>query len=392
MACFLFLFVAALFTLTSSQFIPPFTEDCRTGMYPPSGPTFKGTVSWYTVDLDLPPKDRWTAVVTEKKAELVSMIQAIKDLADAFVPDGKLIQLVDVTLPLLAKTLPYPFGQEMEGVAAASGIPLGEVVLFNIFYEVFTVCTSVVAEDAKGNLLHARNLDFGLFMGWDARNKSWVVSELLKPLVVNVDFRRNKQTLFKSTNFAGYVGMLTGIKANAFTLTMNERFSLDGGYIGILEWILGKRDGVWMSFLTRSVLENATSYEEAKDRLAQTKLLAPAYFILGGNRTGEGCIITRSRLISLDILEIDLKLGRWYVLETNYDHWKDPLFLDDRRTPAIKCLNATSQANVSVKTLYDVLSTKPVLNKLTTYTTLMEVSTGTLESYIRDCPSPCMPW
>lgn len=30
--------------------------------------------------------------------------------------------------------------------------------------------------------------------------------------------------------------------------------------------------------------------------------------------------------------------------------------------------------------------------QLTTYTTLMEVSKGSLESYIRDCPNPCMPW
>lgn len=30
--------------------------------------------------------------------------------------------------------------------------------------------------------------------------------------------------------------------------------------------------------------------------------------------------------------------------------------------------------------------------QLTTYTTLMEVSKGALESYIRDCPNPCMPW
>ncbi|XP_061536358.1 acid ceramidase [Phycodurus eques] len=392
MARFLFHILAVLCAATSSQFIPPYTEDCRAGMYPPSGPTFKGAVSWYTVDLDLAPKERWTAVIADKKTELVSMIKAIRDLANAFVPGGKLIALVDVTLPLIVNTLPYPFGDEIKGIAAASGVPLGEVILFNIFYEVFTVCTSVVAEDAKGNLLHGRNLDFGLFMGWDVKNKSWVLSELLKPLVVNVDFKRNNRTVFKSTNFAGYVGMLTGIKPNTFTLTMNERFSLDGGYIGILEWILGKRDGIWMSFLTRSVLENATSYEDAKFRLAQTKLLAPAYFILGGNRTGEGCIITRSRLTSLDVLEINVKLGRWFVLETNYDHWKEPLFLDDRRTPAVKCMNQTSQANVSLKSLYDVLSTKPVLNKLTTYTTLMQVSSGTLESYIRDCPSPCMPW
>uniref|UniRef100_A0A8C5BV64 Acid ceramidase n=1 Tax=Gadus morhua TaxID=8049 RepID=A0A8C5BV64_GADMO len=310
-------------------------------------------------DLDLHPSKRWMPLITDKKT--------IKDLANAFVPSGKLVEMVDKALPFLVETLPYPFGDELRGVAAASGLPLG-------------------------NLFHGRNLDFGLFMGWDMKNRSWIVAEQLKPLVVNVDFRRNNQTVFKSTTFAGYIGMLTGIKPNVFTLTMNERFSLDGGYIGILEWILGQRKGMWMSFLTRSVLENATSYEVAKTRLAQTELLAPAYFILGGNQTGQGCIITRSRLLSLDILEIDLKLGRWYVLETNYDHWKAPLFLDDRRTPGMTCMNKTTQTNITLKTMYSVLSTKPVLNKLTTYTTLMDVSTGNLESYIRDCPNPCMPW
>ncbi|XP_030643859.1 acid ceramidase [Chanos chanos] len=384
--------LAAIISIASAQYVPPYTEECRSGMYPPQGPTFKGAVTWYTVDLDLPPSQRWTALITDKKTELAEMVQTIKDLADAFVPSGKLIDLVDKALPLMVDTLPHPFNEEIKGIATASGVPLGEVVLFNIFYEVFTVCTSLVAEDSTGNLIHARNLDFGLFLGWDMKNKSWVISEKLKPLVVNIEFVRNNHTVFKSTNFAGYVGMLTGIRPHAFTLTMNERFSLDGGYIGIVEWILGKRDGMWMSFLTRSVLENATSYDEAKKLLSQTKLLAPAYFILGGNQSGQGCVITRSRVLSLDIWEIDVKQGRWYVLETNYDHWKEPLFLDDRRTPAMKCMNQTTQNNISIKTVYDILSTKPVLNKLTTYTTLMEVSKGKLESYIRDCPNPCMPW
>ncbi|XP_053475546.1 acid ceramidase [Ictalurus furcatus] len=381
-----------VFSFVSLQYVPPYTEECRTGMYPPNGPTFKGDVAWYTVNLDLPPSKRWTEIITDKKTDLISMAQAIRDLEDDFVPSGRLAELVDKVLPLMIDTLPYPFNEEMKGIAAASGLPLGDVILFNIFYEVFTVCTSLVAEDPDGNLIHARNMDFGLFMGWDMKNRSWVITEKLKPIVVNVDFRRNNNTVFKSTNFAGYVGMLTGIQPNVFTLTMNERFSLDGGYIGILEWILGKRDGMWMSFLTRAVLENATSYAEAKKLLSDTKLLAPAYFILGGNQSGEACVITRARTQNLNPLELDVKQGRWYVLETNYDHWKAPLFLDDRRTPAMKCMNKTTQANISVKTVYDVLSTKPVLNKLTTYTTLMEVSKGTLESFIRDCPSPCMPW
>lgn len=31
---------------------------------------FRGAVSWYTVDLDLPPTKRWTAVITDKKANV----------------------------------------------------------------------------------------------------------------------------------------------------------------------------------------------------------------------------------------------------------------------------------------------------------------------------------
>ncbi|XP_066505397.1 N-acylsphingosine amidohydrolase (acid ceramidase) 1a isoform X1 [Hoplias malabaricus] len=379
------------FTSLSSHFIHGTVEECRSSMYPPEGPTFKGNVSWFTLDLDLPPSDRWSHVIKEKKPELFAMIQAIRDLAGGFF-HGKLIGLVDKELPLIVDTLPYPFNEEIKGISAVSGIPLGEVVLFNIFYEVFTVCTSVIAEDLKGNIYHARNLDFGLFMGWDKKNQTWTITEKLKPLVVNVDFHRKNRTVFKSTSFAGYVGMLTGIRPKEFTLTMNERFNLDGGYIGILEWILGQRDGMWMSFLTRSVLENATSYEDAKNQLAQTKLLAPAYFILGGNQTGQGCVITRTRINTLDIWEIALYLGRWYVLETNYDHWEEPFFLDDRRKPAMKCMNQTTQANINLQTIYNVLSTKPVLNKLTAYTSLMEVSSGKLESYLRACPNPCTPW
>ena len=81
----------------------------------------------------------------------------------------------------------------MHSIANATGLPLGEVVLYNVFYEVFTVCTSIVAQDQSGkhellrallfllyqmhleipsifcflsgNLYHGRNLDFGLFMG-----------------------------------------------------------------------------------------------------------------------------------------------------------------------------------------------------------------------------------
>lgn len=105
---------------------------------------------------------------------------------------------------------------------------------------------------------------------------------------------------------------------------MNERFNINGGYLGecvcaidlgrwetktyfiltvldvtsyihgnetpvtgVLQWLMGSRDIQWMSFLTRNTFQNATTYAEAKAMLSNTPMLAPAYFILGGTKHGE---------------------------------------------------------------------------------------------------------
>uniref|UniRef100_A0A2R9A1U6 ceramidase n=1 Tax=Pan paniscus TaxID=9597 RepID=A0A2R9A1U6_PANPA len=280
------------------------TEDCRKSTYPPSGPTYRGPVPWYTINLDLPPYKRWHELMLDKAPMLKVIVNSLKNMINTFVPSGKIVQVVDEKLPGLLGNFPGPFEEEMKGIAAVTDIPLGEIISFNIFYELFTICTSIVAEDKKGHLIHGRNMDFGVFLGWNINNDTWVITEQLKPLTVNLDFQRNNKTVFKASSFAGYVGMLTGFKPGLFSLSLNERFSINGGYLGILEWILGKKDAMWIGFLTRTVLENSTSYEEAKNLLTKTKILAPAYFILGGNQSGEGCVITRDRKESLDVYEI----------------------------------------------------------------------------------------
>ncbi|XP_068961064.1 acid ceramidase [Petaurus breviceps papuanus] len=385
--------VAALATAcVLAQQAPPWTESCRKATYPPSGPTYRGPVPWYTINLDLPPYKRWHEVVTDNSAGLRNIIQNVKNMVNSFFPSGKFMKMVDERMPSMIGDLPWPFEEELKGIADVSKIPLGEILSFNIFYELFTICTAIIAEDKQGHLLHARNMDFGVFLGWNMNNNSWTVTENLKPISVNLNFQKNNRTVFKATSFAGYVGTLTGMKPGVFSLTLNERFNSDGGYLGVLEWMLGRRDDMWIGFLMRTVLENATSYEDAKNLLTKTKLLAPAYFILGGNRSEEGCLITRARKSTLDVYELKPAEGRWFLVETNYDHWKAPFFLDDRRKPATICLNQTTRENISLASLYDVLSTKPVLNKLTVYTTLIDVNKDVFESYLRDCPDPCIGW
>lgn len=56
-------------------------------------------------------------------------------------------------------------------------------------------------------------------------------------------------------------------------------------------------------------------------------------------------MLSWQKILYLFILLSSLNPGKgiWYVLETNYDRWKVPLVVDDRRTPAMKCLNQTMQ-------------------------------------------------
>jgi acid ceramidase len=85
----------------------------------------------------------------------------------------------------MADTLPAPYGDEMKGISQVTGLSLGtnknqrhttfmygcrsifsgEIVLYNIFYEISSLCTSVVGQDTYGRIIHGRSLDFGLLMG-----------------------------------------------------------------------------------------------------------------------------------------------------------------------------------------------------------------------------------
>jgi len=377
-------FVLAFYGVAHAQV----TDKCRTDAYPP--PKEK-TIKTEIVNLDLPPNQRWAHVVAPRKAALVELLKLFHEIIGE-----KGLKYVNFVAGIMLSLLPEEYGDEMRGISDALEIERGEVVIYNIFYEFFTVCTSIIAQDEQGKLYHARNMDFGLFMGWDVKNNTWSTSEVLRRLLVNIDFQRNGKTVYKAVTFSGYVGILTAIKQDAFTFSINERFNLNGGYVGLFKWIIsrGKNGAKWLGFFTRDVMLNATSYAHAKQLLSEKEMIAPAYFILGGTKPGEGAVITRDRVGVADLWELSPKSSgpSWYLLETNYDRWEKPLFFDDRRTPGMKCMNETTQKGIGFKGLYNVLSTKPVLNKLTVFTALMQVNEGALESYVQFCHDPCWPW
>ncbi|XP_034250617.1 acid ceramidase-like [Thrips palmi] len=370
-----------------SNFTP--FDHCETAVVPPSSLD----IPEYIINLDLPPRERWRKLVQDKKEGIITLIENMKNNSDLLF--GKSVfWMVDHVLPLLTKTLPKEYREELIGISEATGVGIGEITLFNVFYEFFSACTSIVAQSDSGVMFHGRNLDFGLFLGWDPLNHTWQTTSLLKPLVVQLRFVRGNNTVYRAVNYAGYTGVLTALKPKKFTLTIDERFRINGGYVGIIEWISGMRNQQWIGFLTRQVMEKCNSFTCAQKMLAKPSLVAPVYFILSGISSKEGCIITRGRN-SFNIWPLGQKqkkqMGNWFLVQTNFDQWRDPPFYDDRRNPAIHCMDQLGNKDVP-QSLVNVLSTRPVLNKLTTYTAVMSAEKDMLKVWIQSCPDPCWPW
>ena len=109
-----------------------------------------------------------------------------------------------------------------------------------------------------------------------------------------------------------------------------------------------------------------------------------------------GCIVSSTgtngpvKNLPNTTLEETAKYGDNWILQTNTDHGKRGNM--DRRTAGNECMGeAADDGSTSYSSMFDVLSTKPVLNYGTIYTSLMEVNSGKMETWLRGCKPACRP-
>jgi acid ceramidase len=227
------------------------------------------------------------------------------------------------------------------------------------------------------------------------------MTDALRPLLRTVNFQRGGQTVYSSIHYLGYVGLLTGVKKGAFTITVDTRF--DDNYDQYLfDWLENLDDTAhFLSFLTRDTMEQEPDFDHAIARFNSTLMVGPSYVIVGGVSPGEGMVITNAPNTTTAFNQWPLSEGEprnstetpWYLLQTNYDNWVQPPFFDDRRNPALDCMNQLGPDKISKETLYNVLHAHPSRNKLTTYTSLMNCAEGTVESSKQYCDEKgCVPW
>lgn len=332
----------------------------------------------YTINLDLPPEERWNEVVADFKDELKILIKTVYQMVPSSV--GKLLELA--TGEFIEKIFPRPYGAEMVGIANRLGVAPAEVLIANIVYELTAygrgqanamACTSIVAQAKNGTIYHGRNLDYG---------GGSPLTAMLRNVTIIVDFQENGQTVYMGTTYVGYIGLITGKRPGKFTISLNQR-NQGSWWMNALEALVAGTHGV-VALLIRSTLADPyLTFPLAVETLSKSPVIAPCYIIVGGVSPNEGAVITRGRAEAYDIWRLGTN-HTWYLVETNYDHWGPPPSSDDRRDPAINQMNQMHQNNLSLSGLFGVLSTPPVLNAETTYTTVMSAAIpGAYDAWIR---------
>ena len=302
-----------------------------------------------------------------------------------------------------AKTGFVYYAEELKGIAKAANIPLGKVVLLQIAYEAFAACTSIVVDGPDGYPLHIRSMD------WDMPE--------LQPLTIEVDFIRNGHFIHRATTWAGYVGVLTGVRHQGFSISVNYRRTELGatqsGISGILHNLTRGAAGHWpVSFLIREIMETETDFHSAVNALQLSELMAPVYLTVAGTQKGQGVVLTRDReagavlggCVSASLVPagtattfegtssnsaavaagtasfiVQTNMDMWRCFEDDEsDDWQDICDSRERSRYAVAALESCAENAATMNDLWLLLSVSPCKAHDTVYTTAMIPRTGEL--------------
>jgi hypothetical protein len=282
----------------------------------PEGPQLRT----YVINLDDPPEQRWTHVISERVIELRALLEFVDLMLDVLSARAAK-ELVD------AVQLPEEMQREIHGIAAAGNVTYRQVLTANMFYEISEAshlpasvaksCTSIVAQHANGSVILARNQDY---------------PTLFRALLLKAEFRRNGRAVYVGTTYAGTVGLSTGMSmapsASPWAFSINARHAIGSSTVSTGAAVAAaKAGGMIFPVMPRLVLdqsgENAT---RAGELLATRKLILPGYVIFAGSRAGQGAVMTRNVSgTDTDVWALStMTKDGWWRLETNYDREHSP--------------------------------------------------------------------
>lgn len=197
---------------------------------------------------------------------------------------------------------------EISGIANVIGADPHIVIMINYVYEFTSFCTSLIARQEDGLIMHLRMLDFDF--PEDMRNITYIA-----------EFYEDGEYQYEAVMFGGLAAMQTGFKKGAFSISINQRQPSDD-----TNWVdfMYNAGMIFMSYnqpswVIRDTLAVCKDYACAFEKLSSETLIAPAYLIVAGTKGNEGAIISRDRFGIANITT--LTDDKWFLVQTNQDHF-----------------------------------------------------------------------
>ena len=219
-----------------------------------------------TIDLRRPPEDRWrlTPEQCQQARELLALYKTDLGLR----PDA-----AEFVCAAARELVHADHWAEMESLSRSLGLPIGDVVLCNCYYDAIKVvlgCTAFAIDTTNG-VLHARNLDW------------WTEKAILGRYTTVSHFVGGPAGEFTTIGWPGFIGAFSGMAPKRFAVTLNASLSLEP-----------VQPGTPAVFLLRSVLEEARSFDEAVATLSGAPLTSDCLLLVTGTRAGELVVIERT--------------------------------------------------------------------------------------------------
>ena len=212
----------------------------------------------YTIDLSLPPSQRYKLVAKDFKTEMRSLTSLFDTVIHDLHPKIPISLLRWAARLLLRRVHSNEETDELRGISEVTGVDMYLLVSFNVLLDLFMGCTSggarVKDTGAKLKMLHFRTLDWGM--------------DGLRKIIVCLEFveASGGPVIASSVTYAGFVGVLTGVKKDlsislnfrpnhdASTLLINFRFYLHQAIV-----LLGFRPSI-ASLLRKFMLPARADY------------------------------------------------------------------------------------------------------------------------------------
>lgn len=315
----------------------------------------------FSVDLDADPSTRWNAIIDVYKYRCKRVLD--------------IVELTGISGTVLSWIVNYYstnvyYIEELKGISKRAEIPLDKLILMQLCYEMYSCCTSVIINTVD-DTVHYRTMDWQM--------------EGLNDLTIIVDFVKNGEILFSATSWAGYVGVMTGVKPGICTVALNFRRLGDG----ILTNLRKSVSGSWpVGFLIRHLMETEQSFEKIETFLKNSELISPCYLTISGPGIGKGSIISRTRS-STDKYKKLTQNENDFIVQTNIDFDKEKdlsvpnIVYSKQRIMKVNELmnNKLIDGKNLDKQLISRFDVWPIINETTIYVTTMRSSDGRMTAY-----------